>query len=60
MSENKRAVKAALDAAGIQPSPEEVALLIEMYPDFRRMADAMYEVLEAEEEGPELVFDVRT
>jgi hypothetical protein len=46
-------VELALAAAGIEPSPEDLAVLVSEYPTLRAMADSLRQVAEAREEPPE-------
>jgi hypothetical protein len=49
-------VRSALAAAGLSPSDDEVAVMVEGYADYRAAIDALYAVPEARYASPALVF----
>jgi hypothetical protein len=60
VSDLQAVVEQALSVTGIEPSAEEVQMLVAMYPGFRAMAAGMHAIAEAEEELPELLFRAET
>jgi hypothetical protein len=52
-------VPALLEAAGLNPSEQEVAGFIEAYPKMRATADALYAVPGVIYESPTLIFRAR-
>jgi len=50
-------VRAALAAAGLSPTEEELAGLVAGYPAFRARIDALYAIPETRYASPALVFD---
>jgi hypothetical protein len=60
VSDLQAIVEHAVSVTGIEPHPEEVRMLVAMYPGFRAMAAGMYAIADAEEELPELLFRAET
>jgi ABC-type nitrate/sulfonate/bicarbonate transport system substrate-binding protein len=50
-------VRSALAAAGLSPSDDEVAVMVEGYADYRAAIDALYAVPEARHASSALVFN---
>jgi hypothetical protein len=49
-----------MEAAGLDPKPEEIEQLVALQPLYRAAVAAFDEVEDAEEAFPELIFDPRT
>jgi hypothetical protein len=54
--DSETAVRALLDAAGVSPSPEELAALIAAYPSVRERADALHALARQFDEEPAVLF----
>jgi len=55
--ETQATVQTLLAIAGLSPSPEEVATLVDAYPTFKAGIESLYAIPEARYESPALIFD---